>query len=55
MMARLLTFRTISAVVVGLAVPLIIFVVNGAVEPWAFVLGAAIAIGWYFLPFYLPL
>ena len=55
MPGRLPTFRTISAVVVGLAVPLVIYAVNGTDEPRAFVLGAAIGIAWYFVPFFLAL
>ena len=54
-MQRLLTFRAISALVVALAVPLVVYLVNGTVEPWAFVLGAAIGIAWYVLPFMFPL
>jgi hypothetical protein len=50
-MQRLMTFRAISAVVVALAVPLVIYLVNGTVEPWAFLLGAVIGVAWYFLPF----
>jgi hypothetical protein len=45
-------FRAVSALVVGIAVPALIYAVNGTVEPWAFVLGATIAIAWYVLPFF---
>ena len=51
-MQRLLTFRAISALVVALAVPLAVYFVNGTVEPWAFLLGAAIGVAWYIVPFF---
>jgi hypothetical protein len=51
-MHRLLTFRGISAVAVALAVPLAIYLINGIVEPWAFLLGAVIGVAWYILPFF---
>ena len=50
----LLTSRTIGAVAIGLAVPLVIYLVNGAVEPWAYVLGATAGIAWFICPCSLP-
>jgi hypothetical protein len=49
---RLKTFHRTTSVVVGLAVPVAIFLINGTLAPWAFVLGAVIGFGyWYFGPF----
>jgi hypothetical protein len=37
---------------ITLAVPLAIYLINGVVEPWTFVLGAVIGFGvWYSWPF----
>jgi hypothetical protein len=40
--AWLRTFHRATSVAIGLAVPLAIYLINGAIEPWAFVLGAVI-------------
>jgi len=48
---RLRTFHAISCVAVALAVPPAIYLVNGVVEPWGFVLGGVIGFSyWYFGP-----
>lgn len=37
---------------IALAVPLAIYLINGVIEPWTFVLGAVIGFGvWYSTPF----
>ena len=44
--------RGIAAVTVAFGVPLAIYLVNGTIEPSAFILGAVIGFGfWYFFPF----
>jgi len=54
-LARLRTFHAVTSVAIGLAVPLVIYLVNGTIEPWAFVLGAVIGFGyWYFGPALVP-
>jgi hypothetical protein len=56
MMIRLPIIHRAVALAIALAVPLAIYLVNGTVEPWAFVLGAVIGFSyWYFLPFVLTL
>jgi len=46
--------RAIS-VAIAIAVPAAIYLVNGTIEPWAFVLGAVAGVTyWYFGPFTLP-
>ena len=56
MMARLPVIHRAVAVAISLAVPLAVYLINGTVEAWAFVLGAVIGFGfWYFFPFaFLP-
>jgi hypothetical protein len=40
-----------TALVLALAAPAAVYAVNGAVEPWAFVLGGVLAFSyWYFGP-----
>ena len=55
MTARLPVIHRVVAVVIALAVPLAIYLINGTVEPWAFVLGAVVGFSyWYFFPFVIP-
>ena len=55
MTARLPAIHRAVALAIALAVPLTTYMVNGAVEPWAFVLGAVIGFCyWYFFPFVFP-
>ena len=55
MTARLPIVHRTIAVAIALAVPLAIYLVNGTIEPWSFILGAVIAFSyWYFFPFALP-
>ena len=43
------------SVAIALAVPLAVYLVNGTLESWAFVLGAVVGFSyWYFFPFLLP-
>jgi hypothetical protein len=52
---RLATVHRLLSLAVGLAVPIIIYLINGALEPWMLVLGAVIGFSyWYFFPFFLP-
>ena len=47
--------HTAISVAVGLAIPLLVYVLNGTVEHWTFVLGAVIGFSnWYFFPFFYP-
>jgi len=55
MTARLPIIHRVVAVAIALAVPLAIYLINGSVEPWAFVLGAVVGFSyWYFFPFVIP-
>ena len=55
MTTRLPIIHRAVAVANAFAVPLAVYLVNGTVEPWAFVLGAVIGFCyWYFFPFVLP-
>ena len=46
---RLATVHSIVSIGVALAVPCLIYLVNGALEPWMFVLGAVFgSTYWYF-------
>jgi hypothetical protein len=52
---RLQVLHRVTSVVIGLAVPLAVYLVNGTVEPWAFVLAAVVGfLFWYAAPFILP-
>jgi hypothetical protein len=49
---RLRLFHRIMSVAVALAMPMAIYLINGTIEPWAFVLGAVVGFSyWYFGPF----
>ena len=55
MAAWLRTFHRATSVAIALAVPLAIYLINGTIEPWAFVLGAVLGFSyWYFGPWLLP-
>ncbi len=55
MTARLPVIHRVVAGAIALAVPLAIYLINGTVEPWAFVLGAVVGFNyWYFFPFVIP-
>jgi hypothetical protein len=48
---RLQVAHRIIALLIGLAVPLAVYLVNGTIDTWAFVLGAvAGSTYWYFVP-----
>jgi hypothetical protein len=48
-------FHILSSIAIGLAVPLVIYLVNGTIEPWTFILGAVIGFGyWYWGPWLPP-
>jgi hypothetical protein len=52
---RLAIIHRLMAVAVAIAVPVVVYIVNGSLELWAIVLGAVIGFGyWYFFPFFLP-
>ena len=52
---RLRLLHRIISVVIALAVPTAIYLINGTIEPWTFVLGAVLGFSyWYFGPWLPP-
>jgi hypothetical protein len=51
---RLRLYHRIMSVAVALAVPMVIYLLNGTIEPWAFVLGAVIGFSYWYFRAWLP-
>lgn len=53
--ASFATIHRLTSLAVAVAIPVVIYIVNGTLELWTVVLGAVIGFGyWYFFPFILP-
>jgi len=52
---RIAIVHRLVAVAIACAVPVVVYLINGSLEPWSFVLGAVVGFSyWYFFPLFLP-